>query len=187
MVCLLVGAFAFVLFILYDLNQITKNYFWVRPFFGIGCILLACSTVVLSLTGGEYRLPVFLKFVFGGIAFCFFVLLIYSLFFALPFEKTYITGNLKGSVYDKGLYALCRHPGVLFFIGFYFFYWLSIGSVLLLWAAVLYSVLNLLYILIQDRFSFPRIFSNYDVYKCGTPFLIPTLSSFKRCLQTFRS
>ena len=54
-----------------------------------------------------------------GIATIFFVLLIYTLFFALPFDKTYQNESEKRMAYTEGVYALCRHPGVLWFIGFY--------------------------------------------------------------------
>ena len=44
-----------------------------------------------------------------------FAALIYTLFFALPFDETYAKQNNGRYVCDRGVYALCRHPGILCF------------------------------------------------------------------------
>ena len=60
---------------------------------------------------------------FGIGAMCFLALLIYTLFFALPFEETYCEENRLRAAYTEGVYGLCRHPGVLWFAGAYFCMW----------------------------------------------------------------
>ncbi len=57
---------------------------------------------------------------------CFLALLIYTLFFALPFEETYCEENKLRAAYTEGVYGLCRHPGVLWFAGAYL---LHVGNV----------------------------------------------------------
>ena len=82
------------------------------------------------------------------LAILFLGLLIYTLFFALPFEETYIEQDAH-KTYDKKMYALCRHPGVLWFAGFYFCLWLSLGTKPLLAMAVWFSFLNFCYIVLH--------------------------------------
>jgi len=81
---------------------------------------------------------------------------------------------------------LCRHPGVLWFMGFYFFLWLTLKIPLLLLAGIIFSCFNLMYVIFQDRWTFTRVFEDYNDYKKLTPFIIPNFKSIKRCLQTLQ-
>lgn len=118
---------------------------------------------------------------------CFFLcLLVYTLFFALPFEETYVEESRYREAYTEGMYALCRHPGVLWFAGVYL-------CIAMLWKSeegILFSavmvLLNLFYVIFQDVYSFPRTFSNYQEYKKSTPFLIPNGKSIQRCRNSRR-
>ncbi len=83
------------------------------------------------------------------------------------------------SIYQKGTYALCRHPGFL---------WLIVdltGVVIVanhqstLVMAIGWVVFNFAVILIQDRIIFPRHFPAYQHYQHTTPFLIPTPASLR--------
>lgn len=178
------GCASFVLFIAYDLNQVSLGRQWIRPFFAAGCILLVASTVILTFVGQPiFVLPAALRAIFGILALLSLILTVYSLFFALPFKETYIAEEISNRVYDKGVYALCRHPGVLFFIFFYFFHWLYTGKNLMFLAFVVYGFLNSFYAWLQDRFFFEKLFYNYNTYRKTTPFLIPTRASVKRSLK----
>lgn len=112
----------------------------------------------------------------------FFLSLIYTLFFALPFEGTYVEQE-KLKVYDQGVYALCRHPGILWFFGFYIFLAAALASIELGLAAILFSTMNLLYAWIQDKLIFPRTLSGYEAYQKKVPFLIPDKASFIESLH----
>ena len=94
--------------------------------------------------------------------------------------------NVGAKTYDRGMYALCRHPGVLWFAGLYAALWCTLGGKLLLWLAFFYSLLNLFYVILQDRYTFPRIFSDYESYQQKVPFLLPNRESLKRCVATLR-
>lgn len=85
---------------------------------------------------------------------------------------------------DTGVYALCRHPGVLWLGGFYLFAWLAAGGAALLAAFALYTALDALYVLWQDRVIFPVSIEHYAAYRRSTPFLLPTAASLRRCLAT---
>jgi protein-S-isoprenylcysteine O-methyltransferase Ste14 len=42
-------------------------------------------------------------------------LLVYSLFFEIPFQQTYVDARVGDELVKTGTYALVRHPGALWF------------------------------------------------------------------------
>lgn len=188
---LVLGVIAFILFFLYDFNQLDYFPTAVRPvirlFFVAGFVLLIAATgmvVVPQFILAFHALAVQMLFLF--IAGLFLLLLMYSLFFVFSFDAAYVAQLTGRSVYDRGVYALCRHPGVLWFAGFYFSLWLALGSARLFSMACVFTLLNICYIILQDCYTFPRVFSDYDAYKQRVPFLIPSVSSIRNCLSTVR-
>lgn len=182
---LILGTIAFLLFIIYDINEIIWKRKWLRYNFFIGCGLLIISTIGIIDISKERILPLGTKtFFYGSISFLFLLLLIYTLFFALPFHDTYVKNNAELKVYQDGVYALCRHPGILWFIGFYLFLWLTLSHSLALIATVLFSTLNIFYAAFQDKWSFVKTFHDYNNYKKTTPFLIPNRASISRFVKS---
>ena len=110
-------------------------------------------------------------------------LLIWALFFALPFSGTYV-GQQQSTVVDSGLYALCRHPGVLFFAGMYLCAWLFCGRDAMLLTAVSLTLCDVLHVFVQDRVYFPKTLTGYGDYRRRVPFLIPNAASVRRCIHT---
>ena len=51
-------------------------------------------------------------------------------------------------------------------------------------AAVLFSLMNIIYAYMQDRMIFPITLEGYEDYQKHVPFLIPTIASIKRSLQS---
>ncbi|MDD4565557.1 MAG: DUF1295 domain-containing protein [Eubacteriales bacterium] len=187
---LVIGGLAFLSFVLYDINKITINNRFLRGGFLLGCILLLMATAgiiytALNGTDNETGETIARTLIFGSLALVSLILLIYTLFFAIPFRETYLTSEAQPEVCDTGIYALSRHPGVLWFMGFYLFFWLAIPNPLLLMGGILFSLLNLFYVLLQDRWIFMKTFPNYNEYQESTPFLFPTYQSCKRCIKTF--
>lgn len=186
---LALGVIAFILFVFYDLEQAhfisCRFHKTIQFFFTIGFLLLLFTTItavwreVINIS--EWSTG---QIFFSVLAIFFLLLLLYTLFFALPFEETYVTQN-GYKTYDKGMYALCRHPGVLWFTGCYVSLWMAFGGGLLP-MAVLYCSLNVLYIILQDVITFPRVFVDYSLYKQHVPFLIPTVKSIKACIRTWK-
>ena len=184
------GTISFVLFLFYDLEQ-TGTVFHrfhklTKCFFTIGSLFLIAVTISLlwsmNILQTEWNGK---KIIFLILSVIFLLLLIYTLFFALPFEETYVAQNTHRT-YDKKMYALCRHPGVLWFAGFYFCLWLAFGTKPLFAMATWFSLLNFCYVVLQDLYTFPRIFPDYGEYKKRVPFLIPNGKSLKRCIDTFK-
>lgn len=188
MIYILMGLLAFLLFAAYDINSVTsKTKNIVDRFFFLGSLLLIGATAGIIIESFSEIPWDLLRMSIGGIfSLVFLILLIYTLFFALPFNDTYVNSNKTPKVCRNGFYALCRHPGVLWFAGFYFFLWLTLKIPLLLWAAIIFSSCNFIYIIFQDLWTFPRIFADYHDYQKHTPFIIPNFKSIKRCLQTLQ-
>jgi len=187
MLYLLMGTLAFLFFMIYDINSVTVNYKILHGGFFAGCFLLIAATGgMISSSLADMRWDTGRILVFMPLAVAFLFLLVYTLFFAIPFRDTYINTDTAPKTCTTGLYALSRHPGVLWFTGFYCSLWLALSRPLLLFAGILFSLLNLFYTILQDRWIFMKIFPDYGKYKKTTPFLIPNRQSLSRCVQTFR-
>lgn len=184
---LVLGCFAFLLFFLYDWNQLAGNRSVFRILFPAGCFLLVLSTGLLFWNRQkDFSLPLL-----GRIFAFFFCLLtglltLYSLFGALPFSSTYVAANNR-KTFTHGVYALCRHPGVLFLAGFYGGLWLLSQDFSLIFPFFLLNFLNFCYAWFQDRITFPKQFDDYPLYQKSTPFLLPNRDSIKRCLSWYFS
>lgn len=187
MIYILIGLLAFLLFAAYDINSVTFKKKSINSFFFLGSFLLIVATAGIIIESfHDIQWDLGWMSIFGILSMMFLILLIYTLFFALPFNETYVKSNATPKVYREGLYALCRHPGVLWFMGFYFFLWLTLKIPLLLLAGIIFSGLNVMYVIFQDHWTFPQVFEDYDEYKKMTPFIIPNFKSIKRCLQTLQ-
>lgn len=180
------GIFGFGLYFLYDINSVIWQNRILHLTFLFGSLILCASTVYDLVHAESLRAfrPVPCLLFFAAVFFL--ILLIYTLFFALPFEATYVSPEGRRAVYDKGVYALCRHPGVLWFFLFYLFLGLAVRPSRLLPAGMFYSFLDLLYVIFQDFWTFPRTFTGYDAYKDSTPFLLPSAASIRRAVRTHR-
>ena len=182
----LIGAVGFVCCLAYDVNSVVWKKQAARGLFAIGSGCIAAAALLGMLTGwqaGGLRTPASWLALAGAVLFGW--LLVYTLFFALPFEETYRQAEQQGrKVYDRGMYALCRHPGVLWF----FLMFLCLGAAFypgaLLWQGLVFSGCNLVYVLVQDRWTFPQVFVDYGDYRRRVPFLVPTRESVCRAWAT---
>ena len=185
MLALLIGSIGFICCFIYDYNSIRLNNRFLQSFFGVGSILIIISTVLIILKHHpQTEHLTLISIMFALIALFFLILLIYTLFFALPFDETYIKENHPRKAYTKGVYALCRHPGVLWFAGFYICISISMVSLTALTISLFLILWNILYILYQDKIIFPMTFDNYKEYCLVTPFLIPTKNSISLCFKS---
>ena len=82
------GVIAFGMFLLYDLNSFTWKNRILHTFFLIGNVILLASTAACFVTLiRAYGAPVWRIVIFGALAVSQAALLIYTLFFALPFGR----------------------------------------------------------------------------------------------------
>lgn len=185
MIFIFTGCLAFILFYIFDLNKmkfLNKN---INLCFFAGVVFFSASTVGVLLGSQKiFEVSIPLQIFFGILSISSLVLMFYSLFFALPFGKTYVEATKAGPVVDTGMYALCRHPGVIWFFLFYLFLWLASGKMMMMWAGIIWTVMDIIHVYVQDRWLFPKTLNSYDRYKLEVPFLIPNFVSIKRYIST---
>ena len=170
----LIGAAAFLLMLLGDVNDAVWHKGALRLCFPIGFVLLAAATALrLDYSGIDAA--------WCAVSGAFLLVLLYVLFGSFSVKDAYVRQDSGRQVYDKGFYALCRHPGVLFFAGLY----VSLHYAFELpWPdAALYSTLNLLLAAAEDKWFFPRSIGGYVEYKKRVPFLIPTSAGIKEIFK----
>ncbi|MDD4335469.1 MAG: hypothetical protein PHY77_07670 [Desulfotomaculaceae bacterium] len=184
MIFIFTGFLAFVFFCIFDFNQAKLRKEVINLSFAVGIALLAASTAGILLGDYEgFALSITLKILFGLLSIVSLLMLLYTLFVALPFSATYRKAKPVNTVVDRGMYALCRHPGVLWFFFFYLFLWLASGKAMMMWAGIIWTVMDIIYVYIEDRWFFPAVINGYDQYKRKVPFLIPHPASIKKCLK----
>lgn len=187
MYSLLLGMLGFLLFFLYDVNSFTWRSRLLHKSFALGVTLLAAATVLdlaAALRMGAFSgLKDLILLVAGALCLA---ALVYCLFFALPFAETYQDTDGPPAVCDRGVYALCRHPGVLGMLGMYLFWGLGALPATMLRNGLIFSGLNTVYVCFQDRMTFPRTFPDYPDYQKNVPFLIPTGASIRAAWRTRR-
>ena len=182
---LTVGTIAFVLFYMFDLYQIKKLPEIFRFCFLPGCAMLAYALVGLIFIVPEPDGFSRLNYLFLIPAAISLLAAVYSLFFALPADKTYSAESGRRLI-DRGVYALCRHPGVLPLSLTFFFFWLSFQKAFMFNAFILWSAANLLLVAAEDRYIFPKLFEDYEDYKRRVPFLMPTKESLRQCIADLK-
>lgn len=182
---LALGTAGFILYFLYDINSVKKIHSLMRRFFGAGSLCVTLATIWELICALEERKCLPMCWIGWSLGCALFLtLLVYTLFFALPFEETYLKESDAREAYMGGIYSLCRHPGVLWFAGLFLCLWGLSGNLgsgkyflsMILW--------DYLYIILQDLWTFPNTFVNYGVYKASTPFLIPNRKSLRQCLRS---
>ena len=104
---IILGSAGFLLYFIYDINSVRKQNRHLQKFFAVGTILVVLSLFMeLWLAWGQCSHRIVRMIGFGIGAMCFLALLIYTLFFALPFEETYCEENRLRAAYTEGGYGL---------------------------------------------------------------------------------
>lgn len=179
---LIFGMISFLLFFAGDLNDAYWHRKWLKPAFLLGFVLLAAATAIAVVAAfPDSPDPVNIVFLMAAVAFG--VLMIWALFFSFPPKQAYVETSAGREAYTGGMYALCRHPGVIWFCLMYGC--LIPGAGFPAVHALVYCILNIMLAWIEDRFIFPEVFSNYPEYKRHTPFLIPTRKSVGSWINSF--
>lgn len=186
MVYIALGILGFVIIHLFDLVALEKVP-RVKPVtWASGSGLLIYSLVMICLAPDKLVLPGGLVWAGWGVLGASSGLLIHSLFINLPFRKTYVATGVGDKLITTGMYALVRHPGVIWFTLLMLSLIPVSGSRLMLIAAPVFISLDILLVFIQDRFVFGRMFSGYDSYRRETPMLLPNRRSVNVFRRSFR-
>jgi protein-S-isoprenylcysteine O-methyltransferase Ste14 len=181
---ILLGCLAFVIAYFYDLAAL-KNIAYLKQAIGLTFTsLFGVSVPMVCLRAERLLLPSWLSWLGWPLLVLAALLLTYSIFLEIPFKQTYATDGVGEKLVKTGTYALVRHPGVLWF-GLLLLALIAISrSRLLLIAAPVWFLMDVLYVWIQERFYFGKMFPGYEQYKQETPMLIPTRKSIIRCAKT---
>lgn len=172
------GCVAFLLFFLGDCNDWKWDRALLRLCFPAGALLLCAVTIRMALAA-KPAFPFAVRCFFYFLAAVFLLLEVDALFFALDPREAYARQGESRAVRTDGVYALCRHPGVLWLLGLYICLWIAAG--LPLYAAAAFNGLNALLVWFEDEKVFPARLEGYDDYRRTTPFLIPTPKSIRMC------
>ncbi|MBM3120425.1 MAG: hypothetical protein FJ006_12940 [Chloroflexi bacterium] len=158
-----------------------------KQMFGIVALgLIAYATVMVCHTPAKLERPTFLLPLGAVFLVIFLCLLIYSLFIEIPFRTTYAQKGVGNQLIAEGTYALTRHPGVIWLFFVYISLILMFPSATLILAAVIWMLMDVIHVLVQDKLFFPKMFPQYHLYQQQTPFLIPNRQSISACLNTIR-
>lgn len=175
MMFILLGVLGFVLLLVSDISGLKNKRTLQYLLAFLGTSIIFTSSVLILMNGSDYILALPYRIMFGSFSLLFFFLLIYSVVFEVRTSKGIVT---------YGTYALVRHPGVIWLLLFYTFGSFVFLNTDILIAGIVWSSVNVLYVHIQERFIFLKIFEGYCDYKLKTPMLFPTYKSFKECLKT---
>ncbi len=180
MIYIILGVFGFVVIHFFDVVAIKRIRFTKPLIWLFGSVVFISSAVMACQANDKIDMPA--AVVIGGwLLFpCALALFFYSLFINLPFKKTYIEDGAGKELVTTGLYALVRHPGLYGFALAMLALVLISRSNTMLMAACVWTAVDVILIVIQDRVFFGRMFPGYDAYRKTTPMLIPTWQSFAR-------
>ncbi|MGD2178163.1 MAG: methyltransferase [Anaerolineae bacterium] len=184
MVYVITGCAAFAVVGFFDLAALKPIPYLKQATALAGSLLLSYCLGRAVVYGAKLPIPALLSYAGWLLLIPSFFLLIYSLFLEIPFRQTYAADGVGDKLVKTGTYALVRHPGVLWF-GFLLLSLVLVSrSRLLLVAAPVWLLMDVLYVLVQDRFFFGRMFPGYAQYRAETPMLIPTRRSVVRCWRS---
>ena len=178
------GFLAAYLFDIVSLKKIPriKGLIWI-----IAVVLVIYSTWMVCFDSRKFALPAWASILGWVLLPAFILCFIYSLFINLPFRKTYVKSGVGSQLIRTGTYALVRHPGVLWYGVILVALILISGSQLLLIAAPIWFVMDVIHVTIQDRYLFGKMFPDYKDYRKETPMLIPNKRSIAAFIRTFNS
>jgi len=187
MVYIAVGISGFIVGHLFDIVSLKRIPSGAKPgVWTVGSGLLGYSLIMLCLKSNTLPLPIWSTWLGWGLLTLSLFLLIYSLFINLPFRKTYIATGVGDKLITTGLYALVRHPGVIWFVLFMLSLILVSKSSLLLIAAPIFILLDVVLVIVQDKFFFIRMFDDYKRYQRETPMLVPNRRSVNAFMNSLK-
>ena len=152
----------------------------------LGCGLLVYSAIMVWLAPDKLPLSAWSTWLGWSLFSISILLLMYSLFINLPFRKTYVATGVSDKLITTGMYALVRHPWMYWLILLMLSLILVSQSRLMLIAAPIWILLDILLVVIQDKFFLGRMFAGYNAYRQETPMLVPNRKSINAFMKGLR-
>ena len=182
MIYILIGILGFVFMLAFDFLSMKDNIVGKYLFAFLGLGLIVYSTIsIINMTRYVFVLDLLsvICIVFSSI---FALLLVYSVFIEVGLNS--YQQKAEPQLVTSGTYSLARHPGVIWLFLTLFFSGVLLKNDYLVVAAIIWTITNTVYIIIQERLIFTKIFNNYDEYIKQTPMVIPNITSIKRFVTT---
>lgn len=176
----MLGVLGFVSFLIFDLLSYRQHILGKYLFLLSGLFLIVYSSVLIVQTETTILLHPIVHMISLVLAIGFTILLVYSVFIEVGLNTYQATA--EPHLVTNGTYSLVRHPGVIWLFLAYAFAALYFGNVWLLITAIIWTLTNTIYIIVQERVILTKLFRNYDRYIQTTPMIIPTITSMKRFL-----
>lgn len=173
----ILGILGFLLLFIFDYLSMIHKRKSKYVFIVLGILSISIGSVLVAREDMGFSLPTSLRIFFGAMMILFLILLMYSVVIEVG-KNTYQYDD-KPVLVTSGTYAISRHPGVLWLFGFYLSLGFLLGHTGLLLASILFTLTNIFYVYLQERFIFGHIFHGYHTYQQTTPFIIPTTKSLK--------
>ena len=151
--------------------------------FFAGCVLVVAAFALLLFDQMSMRPVDAFFYVMAVLSLVCFALMVTALFFSLP-QGTYSSAEQGRSVYQNGMYAFCRHPGVFWYCLGFLFLALAFRSAPAALSSLLLCAGNVAYMVFQDAWSFPRTFCDYRDYQRNVPFFFPTCQSVRNAISS---
>lgn len=183
---IIIGICSFLIAYLFDFVSLKKIPLAKLAIEGAVMLLGGYSTTMVYMQKEKFFLPLYLSHLGWFLLVVCIFLLFYSLFWEIPFRKTYALKGVGDKLIKTGTYALVRHPGVIWYALLLVALLLISRSKLFLIAAPIWIFMDILYAFIQEKFYFIKMFPGYEEYKKETPMLIPTRKSLASFLASFR-
>lgn len=182
MVYLLLGVLGFMFLLVFDICSLCEKSI-IKYVFGIsGFSLIIVNSALLLSLNSDVVFSFSFRIISLVIATISLLLLIYSVFIEVG-RNTYQYKN-ENRLITTGTYALSRHPGVLWLFLVYLFGAIYFQNYFVLYAGLIWTAVNIIYVIIQEKFIFTKLFDNYGSYIESTPMLVPSLESLEKCITT---
>lgn len=167
------GITGYILLVLYDLSQL-RALRMLRIPLALGFPLTALPYILLLASYGVPITDRTLLSLFYMVCLFFGILLAYSAVLEIPLYVLRHTDERSGEpeVYSKGTYRLCRHPGFIWYTAINILFILAYRQMGITILMSILTLCNLVLIILEDIYIFPRTLSGYDSYKQRVPFLL---------------
>ena len=148
--------------------------------------LLIGAMAMVCLDSSRLIVPAWLTFVGWIFLPLASLMMLYTLVIELPFRRTFAGSRMSTDLVTTGTYALVRHPTVLWYALILGSALLATRSSVLLVAMPIWVAMDVVWVLLQEKFSLARNFPNYAAYAQTTPLLVPNRRSLANFMNSFR-
>ena len=181
---IMLGCAGFLTIHLFDVVALKKWPVLKPATWALGTGTLVYAIIRLFLDEKRFSLPLWISSSGWVLLVLSLTMLGWSLFVSLPFRKTYVKAGVGDRLITTGFYALVRHPGVHGFSLALVALVLITKSMQMLTAVPVFIALDVILVIVQDRWVFSRMFRDYAEYQRVTPMLIPNRQSIRTFLNS---